>query len=188
MTIKRMVAAIFPGLLRAARGPATTGKAWATTQFEGLFLSTVLRGVRGEPRTKLPRRVEEGIQAFLEKMRPYAQEASRETGLAANFLIGQAALETGWGQREVVGHDGTRSHNVFGIKAGENWHGATVDTLTTEYVNGKATTVLQKFRAYGSYAEAFGDYARLMCGSTGRSGGGTNAAADPSPSDGQVLT
>ena len=34
--------------------------------------------------------------------------------------------------------------------------------MTTEYINGKAQKVVAKFRAYGSYAESFTDYARLM--------------------------
>ena len=34
--------------------------------------------------------------------------------------------------------------------------------MTTEYIAGKPTKVMAKFRAYGSYAESFNDYARLM--------------------------
>jgi flagellar protein FlgJ len=110
--------------------------------------------------------VNEKIQNFLDTMRPHAQAASQATGLPANFLIGQAALETGWGKSEPKAKDGTSSHNLFGIKAGANWKGATVDTVTTEYVNGKATKVVQKFRAYDSYTEAFADFARVMRGNS----------------------
>jgi flagellar protein FlgJ len=34
--------------------------------------------------------------------------------------------------------------------------------MTTEYTNGVARKVVQKFRAYSSYAESFADYAKLM--------------------------
>jgi flagellar protein FlgJ len=34
--------------------------------------------------------------------------------------------------------------------------------LTTEYVDGKAQKVVEKFRAYDSYAESFADWARLI--------------------------
>jgi flagellar protein FlgJ len=36
------------------------------------------------------------------------------------------------------------------------------EIVTTEFVDGKAQKVVAKFRAYGSYAESFADYARLM--------------------------
>ena len=47
----------------------------------------------------------------------YAQEASQATGIPARFVLGQAALESGWGRRELRAADGTPSHNLFGIKA-----------------------------------------------------------------------
>ena len=37
--------------------------------------------------------------------------------------------------------------------------------MTTEYVNGQPQKVVAKFRAYGSYAESFADYAKLIKGS-----------------------
>ena len=58
--------------------------------------------------------------------------------------------------------DGRTSHNLFGIKAGSNWKGATVDCMTTEYVDGRMVKTVERFRAYGSYQEAFGDWAKLM--------------------------
>ena len=58
--------------------------------------------------------------------------------------------------------DGSPSHNLFGIKAAGGWHGPTVDVMTTEYVNGAPVKTVERFRAYGSYAEAFKDYAHLL--------------------------
>ena len=97
-------------------------------------------------------------------MEPMAQAASAATGIPARFIIGQAALESGWGKREIKNADGSTSHNVFGIKATKDWTGKTVSTLTTEYVHGKPQRVVEKFRAYDSYQEAMTDYASLLKG------------------------
>lgn len=100
--------------------------------------------------------------AFTAKLAPYAEQASRATGIPAQFLLAQAALETGWGRSEPRSADGRPSYNVFGIKAGRNWSGSTVDAMTTEYVDGAPQRGAERFRAYGSYAEAFQDYANLL--------------------------
>ena len=102
------------------------------------------------------------VSAFSQKLLPHAQQASQATGIPAPFMMAQAALESGWGKHEIKGTDGQVSHNLFGIKAGAGWKGASVDAMTTEYVDGKPHQVVARFRAYGSYAEAFQDYARLL--------------------------
>jgi flagellar protein FlgJ len=102
------------------------------------------------------------VESFIQRMLPHAQEASASTGIPAHFMMGQAALETGWGKAEVRGADGQNSHNLFGIKAGAGWKGRTVDIVTTEYVNGKPQKQVDTFRAYDSYADSFRDYANLL--------------------------
>jgi flagellar protein FlgJ len=103
-----------------------------------------------------------GAAGFVQQHTSAAQRAEAETGIPATFMVSQAALETGWGRKEIRHGDGSPSFNLFGIKAGGSWKGATAEVTTTEYVNGKAQKVVAKFRAYGSYAESFADYARLM--------------------------
>jgi flagellar protein FlgJ len=114
----------------------------------------------------LPALVTKGIpnhvQSFIQKHDASAKAASAATGIPASFMVAQAAHESGWGRREITGTDGTKSHNVFGIKATPGWAGKTVDVQTTEVINGQAHKVTAKFRAYGSYDEAFKDYARLI--------------------------
>jgi len=102
------------------------------------------------------------VRAFQEKLGAHAEEASRVTGIPAKFMLGQAALESGWGKRVIKASDGTPSNNLFGIKAGKGWKGKVVETTTTEYVNGVAYRKKEKFRAYDSYADSFKDYARLL--------------------------
>jgi flagellar protein FlgJ len=79
-------------------------------------------------------------------------------------MVAQAALETGWGKSEPRRADGSPSFNLFGIKAGKNWQGAVAESTTTEYVDGVARKQVERFRAYGSYEEAFNDYAQLLVG------------------------
>jgi peptidoglycan hydrolase FlgJ len=100
--------------------------------------------------------------AFVDALASPAQAASEVTGIPARYILGQAALESGWGRREIRGNDGARSYNVFNIKAGHGWTGRTVTAMTTEYVNGVAHRVPAQFRAYGSYAEAMTDYASFL--------------------------
>ncbi|ATQ75626.1 flagellar assembly peptidoglycan hydrolase FlgJ [Massilia violaceinigra] len=102
------------------------------------------------------------VRAFQEKLGAHADEASRATGIPAKFMLGQAALESGWGKREIRNADGGTSHNLFGIKAGPGWTGKVATAVTTEYVNGKPQTRVEKFRAYDSYADSFKDYAKLI--------------------------
>jgi flagellar protein FlgJ len=99
---------------------------------------------------------------FRERMAGHAKEASLATGVPAHLMLGQAALETGWGKREIKSVDGTPSHNLFGIKATGNWAGKVVEAMTTEYVNGVKQKRIEKFRAYDSYADSFKDFAKLM--------------------------
>jgi flagellar protein FlgJ len=99
---------------------------------------------------------------FFDRMKSHASEAAEATGIPAKFMLGQAALESGWGRREIRYPDGSPSHNLFGIKAGANWTGPTVSVTTTEYVNGVPRQQVEKFRAYASYAESFKDYAALI--------------------------
>ena len=103
-----------------------------------------------------------GAAGFVQQHTEAARAAQAQTGIPAEFMVSQAALETGWGRKEIRHTDGTSAFNLFGIKASGNWKGAVAEVVTTEYVNGKAQKVVAKFRAYGSYAESFADYGRLM--------------------------
>src|SRR6202035_3608533 len=60
---------------------------------------------------------------FMQQHRADAVRGKQRTGVPANFILGQAALESGWGRREIRGPDGAPSYNLFGIKAGSGWQG-----------------------------------------------------------------
>ncbi|MDX1914556.1 MAG: flagellar assembly peptidoglycan hydrolase FlgJ [Methylophilus sp.] len=104
----------------------------------------------------------ESVTNFIDKMLHHAKDASNSTGVPTHLMLGQAALESGWGKREIKAADGTPSHNLFGIKANASWKGKTVETMTTEYINGVKQNRIEKFRAYDSYADSFKDFANLM--------------------------
>lgn len=99
---------------------------------------------------------------FIEILLPHAITAAQSTGIPPHFMLAQAALESGWGKHEIRYADNSPSYNLFGIKAGANWKGDVVETVTTEYINGVPQKSVEKFRAYSSYAEGFHDYARLL--------------------------
>ncbi|WP_208279858.1 glycoside hydrolase family 73 protein [Massilia oculi] len=101
-------------------------------------------------------------QAFLDSIAPWARQAAERLGVAPELVQAHAALESGWGQRPLRTADGASSHNLFGIKAGAGWNGATGDSSTTEYVNGAALKTRERFRAYPDAASAFQDYTRVL--------------------------
>lgn len=104
------------------------------------------------------------VDQFVARMAAPAQAASQASGVPSQLILAQAALESGWGRREIRGDNGSQSHNLFGIKAGKNWKGPVVEATTTEYVDGVAQRTKATFRAYASYEEAFTDYTRFLTG------------------------
>jgi len=101
-------------------------------------------------------------QKFIAKHQNAAKAAEQATGISASNILGQAALESGWGKHEIRMKDGSPSHNLFGIKATADWKGKVAEVTTTEYIGGVARKVTAKFKAYDSYEDAFKDHARLL--------------------------
>jgi flagellar protein FlgJ len=111
---------------------------------------------------RTPLRPPASAQEFVALHTEAAKKAEGASGIPASFMVAQAAHETGWGKKAIRMADGSNSFNLFGIKAGAGWKGATTEVVTTEYVNGEPKKLTQHFRAYSSYDESFADYARLM--------------------------
>jgi hypothetical protein len=106
-----------------------------------------------------------GVRDFVSGVADGAQLASQITGIPASYITAQAALESGWGKRQITNLDGSTSHNLFGIKAGGSWQGKVAKVWTTEFINGSYQKVLADFRSYDSYADSFKDYAALLVNS-----------------------
>ncbi|MFT3668569.1 MAG: flagellar assembly peptidoglycan hydrolase FlgJ [Pseudoxanthomonas sp.] len=100
-------------------------------------------------------------ERFVAEIWGHAQKAAKELGVDPRALVAQAALETGWGKRQIKTGDGDSAHNLFGIKA-TGWKGERARTATHEYSNGVKRTETADFRAYSSPAESFADYVRLL--------------------------
>lgn len=110
---------------------------------------------------------------FTEELAPAIQEAAARLGVSPRILLAQAALETGWGH-SIVGN------NIFGVKAGASWPGATVTAETHEMEGGRMVTHQGAFRAYANIDQAVNDYVGLVSASNryrAALGSGDNIAA-----------
>lgn len=117
-------------------------------------------GNTGQGGNRLPEQFK-GPEHFVQELSPVAREVSERTGVPAQVMIAQAALETGWG-RNMIGGQEEPSRNLFGIKADERWDGEQVRVTTTEYRDGLPMKEKADFRAYPDYASSFEDYARFL--------------------------
>ncbi len=99
---------------------------------------------------------------FLAQLSLPARLASQQSGVPHHLILAQAALESGWGQRQIRRENGEPSFNIFGVKATGSWKGPTTEITTTEYENGEAKKVKAKFRVYSSYLEALSDYVGVL--------------------------
>lgn len=99
---------------------------------------------------------------FIQAVWPHAQRAAAALDVPAEGILAQAALETGWGRHVMQQPDGRSSHNLFGIKADVRWSGEQVSKPTLEFRDGVMQQERAAFRAYGSLAEGFDDYARFL--------------------------
>lgn len=144
--------------LRMQSAPDTLPTDGMASASKGVGAAGVTGSARGTDTVGKPAHV----RAFQDKLADAAEEAEQVTGVPAKFMLGQAALETGWGKRVIRNTDGTSSNNLFGIKAGPSWKGKVATAVTTEYINGKPHSRVEKFRAYDSHADAFKDYARML--------------------------
>ena len=115
---------------------------------------------------------------FIKQYKPFALQTERKTGISHLFILAQAALESGWGERGV-------GNNFFGIKVPKNLVSSTPNEKkqllrTTEVLSsanavfpkifsikkradGKYTyVVLDWFRKYDTPEECFTDHAQFF--------------------------
>ena len=100
-------------------------------------------------------------QEFVEQLRPHAQRGAEALGVDPEFIMAQAALETGWGQSVPADGRGT-SFNVFGIKAQSDWSGERIWSKTLEYSDEQFESVREPFRRYQSLGDSVDDYVNFL--------------------------
>jgi len=119
-------------------------------------------------RQAVPRPAQSGMtlsgdsRDFLAQLSLPAKLASEASGIPHHLILAQAALESGWGQRQIRTEQGTPSFNLFGIKASGDWRGKVTEITTTEFENGESKKVKARFRVYDSYLESLSDYVNLL--------------------------
>jgi flagellum-specific peptidoglycan hydrolase FlgJ len=89
-------------------------------------------------------------QEFLEEIKPDIIEVANEINVLPSVLTAQAILESRWGKSRI-------GNNIFGVKAGRSWTGA---TKTAKTAAGDAT-----FRDYDSVGDSIQDLGRVLSGS-----------------------
>ncbi|PIB45712.1 flagellar biosynthesis protein FlgJ [Pseudomonas sp. 2822-15] len=99
---------------------------------------------------------------FVATMLPMAKAAAARIGVDPKYLVAQAALETGWGKSVMRAEDGSSSHNLFGIKAGQSWQGGQARAITSEFRAGAMVKETAQFRSYNSYQDSFHDLVTLL--------------------------
>ncbi|MFA5985045.1 MAG: flagellar assembly peptidoglycan hydrolase FlgJ [Methylococcaceae bacterium] len=121
-----------------------------------------LEALFNEPITQDANKAIQSPQDFVQRLRPYAQQAAKELGVEPGVLLAQAALETGWGQSLIKNSNGSNSFNLFNIKADKAWQGRQAQVPTLEYEGGVVKKVNAGFRSYSSFKESFKDYVSFI--------------------------
>lgn len=101
-------------------------------------------------------------QEFIRTVLPAAQQAAAVLGLEPVALIAQAALETGWGTKQLIDQQGKSGFNLFGIKAQTGWQGDSAQAETIEYRQGVAKKESATFRLYQNVEQSMQDYVRFI--------------------------
>jgi len=108
----------------------------------------------------------DNVKKFCDDFFESALNAETETEIPAIAMLGQVALETGWGRHILkVSMNGERisSKNLFNIKAFRSWKGKKGTARIWEIVNGKKIWVDgEPFRVYDTYEDSFVDYGNLI--------------------------
>ena len=110
-----------------------------------------------------PGAVTGSVSSFVDAYGQYAFDVGKKAGIPYDAILGQAALESGWGKSGLT----TQAFNFFGIKVFPPWTGASITVRTAEYKpDGSIYYINAAFRKYANAGESFSDYAAYIHGSS----------------------
>ena len=95
-------------------------------------------------------------EEFVKTLAPHAKELQEGYGILPSIILGQAILESDWGQSELA----SKYNNLFGIKAYGNQKKIKLDTQ--EFVNEQWITIKGDFRVYDSWEASMDDHTLLF--------------------------
>ncbi|WP_247257682.1 flagellar assembly peptidoglycan hydrolase FlgJ [Pseudomonas moorei] len=152
-----------PQNTRSGSGPLYNGD-WLAAQADSASSGSLQ--IYGRAMAQIPlapaKKAFSSADEFVNTMLPMAKEAAARIGVDPRYLVAQAALETGWGKSVMRAQDGSSSHNLFGIKAGDSWKGNSARAITSEFRNGEMVKETAQFRSYDSYKDSFHDLVTLL--------------------------
>lgn len=97
-------------------------------------------------------------EEFTKKYYTTAKSAAGNSGVFPETILAAAIVESNTGKSMLS----SKYNNFFGIKAGSNWKGRSVNVKTKEYYNNTPTTITDTFRVYSSPAASFKDYVNFL--------------------------
>lgn len=100
--------------------------------------------------------VEVSHAEFINSLAPHAQELQAQYGILPSIILGQAILESDWGNSSLA----SEYNNLFGIKASEGEEQVTLETL--EFINEEWITIQGSFRVYNNWNESLDDHTLLF--------------------------
>jgi flagellum-specific peptidoglycan hydrolase FlgJ len=95
-------------------------------------------------------------EAFIKTIAPYAKELQENYGILPSIVIGQAVLESNFGQSQLA----RKYNNLFGVKAyGDQ---KKVNLETKEYVNEEWIVIKGEFVVYDSWEDSMLAHSKLF--------------------------
>lgn len=86
------------------------------------------------------------------------QAATGIPGIHPGIAAAQAALESNFGKSQLA----QQANNLFGVKVGSSWNGASITMRTMEEEFGEFVEVAARWRKYPAVRDAIEDYAALI--------------------------
>ncbi|WEV54885.1 glycoside hydrolase family 73 protein [Leuconostocaceae bacterium ESL0723] len=133
---------------------------WLALGILAFVLVAVVRGQQDSQFKPLAGDNPQAKRAWIKQLVPTAQNLQLQTGVLPSISIGQAILESDWGQSDLA----SRYHNLYGVKASA----ATPSVVlpTQEFQNDRWVTVDARFAVYPNWAASMGAHARLLAHGT----------------------